>query len=140
MITRTKLRHFCCAADSLGGCIPKGTARVSLSPGPILLSVQSHRLKSKHSSGRALPAQLSQQAAPHIPPWAQVWGHLTLYTLSGSSSPRPAEFLSPSHTPARQTQTLSLDFPWLPRGKGRGYKTGWRGEAGAAQVQLCCPH
>lgn len=67
---------------------------------------------------------------------------LTLYRLSGSSSPRPAESLSPSHTPARQTQTISLGFPWLPRGKRRGYKsslTGWRGEAGVAEVQLCCP-
>lgn len=131
------------SANPLGGCMPKGTARVSLSPGPILLSVQSHMLRTKHSSGRgSLPAQFSQQAAPHIPPWAQVWGHLTLYRLSGSSSPRPAESLSPSHTPARHTQTLSPDFPWLPRGKGRGYRTSltdWRGEAGAAQVQLCCP-
>lgn len=94
-------------------------------------------LRTKHSTGRgSLPAQLSQQAVPYILPWAQLWGHLTFYRLSGSSSPRPAESLSPSHTPARQIQTSTL--LGCPEDREEGTKPAW--QAGEEElVQLCCP-
>lgn len=110
LITRTKSIHVCSATFKalVGSRLhPDGHPL----PGLILLSMQSHVLRTKHSScSSSLPAQLCQQAAHHAPPWAQVWGHLVLYRLGVASPPRPAVSISSSHMPVRQIQTLSLDF------------------------------
>lgn len=129
------------SSNSFGSCIPKGTAQVSLSLGPssFLCSHTCWGPSTAQAEAPCLPSSAS--CSPH-PTLGSGLGPSHLYRLSGSSSPRSAESLSPSHTPARKTQTLSPDFPWLPRGKAKGYKTsltGWRGEASAVQVQLCCP-